>query len=76
MLELAHRNSQASVPFMVSSRGYGFSGTTRQSEQQFLVQTRQSGTQRAQKNWTTLLRQEIHRLKSRNSILRQPEGLR
>lgn len=23
-LELAHRNSQASVPFMVSSRGYGF----------------------------------------------------
>ena len=24
MLELAHRNSQASVPFMVSSRGYGF----------------------------------------------------
>ena len=23
MLELAHRNSQASVPFMVSSRGYG-----------------------------------------------------
>ena len=24
VLELAHRNSQASVPFMVSSRGYGF----------------------------------------------------
>lgn len=24
ILELAHRNSQASVPFMVSSRGYGF----------------------------------------------------
>ena len=24
MLELAHRNSQASVPFMISSRGYGF----------------------------------------------------
>lgn len=24
MLELAHRNSQTSVPFMVSSRGYGF----------------------------------------------------
>jgi alpha-D-xyloside xylohydrolase len=24
MMELAHRNSQASVPFMVSSRGYGF----------------------------------------------------
>jgi alpha-D-xyloside xylohydrolase len=24
MLELCHRNSQASVPFMVSSRGYGF----------------------------------------------------
>lgn len=23
-LELAHRNSQASVPFMISSRGYGF----------------------------------------------------
>ena len=77
MLELAHRNSQASVPFMVSSRGYGiFLEQPGQSEQQFLVQTRQSGTQRAQKNWTTLLRQEIHRLKSRNSILRQPEGLR
>lgn len=24
VLELAHRNSQASVPFMISSRGYGF----------------------------------------------------
>ena len=24
ILELAHRNSQASVPFMISSRGYGF----------------------------------------------------
>ena len=24
ILELAHRNSQASIPFMVSSRGYGF----------------------------------------------------
>ncbi len=24
LLELAHRNSQASVPFMISSRGYGF----------------------------------------------------
>ena len=24
MLELAHRNSQASVPFLISSRGYGF----------------------------------------------------
>lgn len=23
-IELAHRNSQASVPFMISSRGYGF----------------------------------------------------
>lgn len=23
-LELAHRNSQASVPFVLSSRGYGF----------------------------------------------------
>ena len=24
VLELAHRNSQASVPFLISSRGYGF----------------------------------------------------
>lgn len=76
MLELAHRNSQASVPFMVSSRGYGFFWNNPAIGTAVLVQTRQSGTQRAQKNWTTLLRQEIHRLKSRNSILRQPEGLR
>lgn len=30
-LELAHRNSQASVPFFVSSRGYGFCGIIRPS---------------------------------------------
>lgn len=76
MLELAHRNSQASVPFMVSSRGYGFFWNNPAIGTAVFGANKTEWYAKSTKNWTTLLRQEIHRLKSRNSILRQPEGLR
>lgn len=38
-LELAHRNSQSSVPFLVSNIGYGFYGTIQQLERSYLART-------------------------------------
>jgi len=43
-LELAHRNSQASVPFYLSNLGYGFFGIIRVSEELRLGKTLQRGT--------------------------------
>ena len=73
ILELAHRNSQASVPFMVSNRGYGFFWNNPAIGTAIFGAIRLSGMQRAQRNWIILSRREIHRLRLKNSILRQPE---
>lgn len=75
VLELEHRNSQASVPFMVSSRGYGFSGITRRSERLPLGQTKRNGMQGLPKRWTISLPQEIRPQKFWSSTAPLPDEL-
>lgn len=64
-LELAHRNSQASVPFALSSLGYGSSGTIRRSEESASIRTSRPGRYSPRRNWITGSPQAIHRQRSK-----------
>ena len=52
-LELAHRNSQASVPFLISSRGYGFLWHNPAIGQVTFGKNRTSWRAESTKRWTT-----------------------
>lgn len=67
-LELAHRNSQASIPFYLSNKGYGFFGTIQQSVRSLLVKIRPNGVPKVRSNWITGSLLERHQLKSKNNL--------
>ena len=70
-LELAHRNSQASVPFMLSSLGYGFLWNNPAVGRVNLAKTLQHGKRFLPKNWITGSQQVTHRLKSKKLMQMQ-----
>ena len=76
-LELAHRNSQASVPFMLSSLGYGFLwNNPAVGRVKFLAKILQHGKHFLPRNWIIGSQQVTHRPKSKKLMQMQQAKFR
>lgn len=72
-LELAQRNSQASVPFVVSNIGYGFLWNNPAIGRVVFGKMEQNGLQRVQSRQIIGLPQVIRRLRLKNLMPMLPE---